>query len=339
MRTLHADLVTAQEAATKTSFNFINLPDFDGGLDLSSYLYHMVHTEQISGGGATMLMKDLGSWFVVGGAPKDIRGQKVQLGYGFVTGSGNRYSETGPVWIKNVRIVSAAGQFFVQLECWDFWQKMQAHRIMGDTVAAATGWNISSETITIFGIIDEILTGFANNVILDSSDGIVDVVMPQLQTSLNDSIMGIIMYLISLTNCYIRVDKDVDVHIGKLPETSDVGNTYDINSPGHQFISLMYDDEPSIPNKIIVVDKFPTELALNAYVGTATDPNSYAALGEYFTRIYEDRNIDSNPDATQIAEALMSSIIRSTSRGIIVAPQHCGQELWDVVDTVDKRWP
>ena len=101
----------------------------------------------------------------------------------------------------------------------------------------------------------------------------------------------------------------------------------------------MYDDEPSIPNKIIVVDKFPTDLALNAYVGTATDPNSFAALGEYFTRIYEDGNIDSNADATQIAEALMGSIIRSTSRGIIVAPQHCGQELWDVVDTLDKRWP
>lgn len=330
-RTLHADLTTAQQASTGTPYVRIWLPDYSGGTDLSSYLISLDHIEQTFGGSATLIFTDADSWFISSHIPIDLRGERVDIGYGYnCAGDVDRYSEAAPLWIRNTRLISAEGQVLVQFDCFDIWQRLQMCRVMGDSAGAAPGWEKST---TIYDIIASLISGITT-LTKDSSDGVIDVFKPYYLTEVNDPIAGIINDMMAMTKCGIRMRQD-GLHVFKLPETDTGAYAYDGT---HTHFSNISDDELTWPNRVIVVDQYPTTAVLHTYEGAAIDSVSYAKLGFYVTRIYEAPGVESNDEANDIAETILSAIQREVSLGVFIAPMNCGAELFDFVKVVDKRW-
>lgn len=332
MRSLSSTLLAEQRKASYTPYIRIYLPNYSGGTDLTSYCKEGVHTEQVFGGGASLKLVDLSSWYFVSGDPIDLRGQQVNIGYGFVLSGGNEYSEAGPLWIRNTRLISYQGVLAVQIECYDIWEKLGMIRAAGDAVSdTAKVWE--SDT-TVYAIIDELLTAQSITLTKDSSDGIVDSLQPYYEANINDSILDIIIDMIGMTNCGIKSRQD-GIHIFKLP-TSGSSHSYSYDLGGaHVFFSCLEDEEIVVPNKIMVVDDYDEA----TYEAVATDEDSYSQLGFYSSRKYAIPGISSNSEAAQFAEAIMSAVRRSFSKGLVIVPHNCGQELFDHITVTDTRWP
>lgn len=332
MRSLSSTLLAEQKKSSYTPYIRVYLPNYSGGTDLTSYCKKGVHTEQVFGGGATLYLVDLSSWFFSGGAPIDLKGQQVNIGYGFITDAGKEYSEAGPLWVRNTRLISLKGVLAVQMECFDTWEKLGMIRAAGDDIAdTAKVWN---QDTTIYNIIGAVVSGIVS-LTLDSSDGYVDSFQPYYLANINASVKDIIIDMIGLTRCGIKSRQD-GLHIFRLPEQSGGANSYTYELGGdHTFFSCLEDDEIAVPNKIFVVD----DIDVQTYKGTAIDTNSFGKLGYYVSRIYPIQGVSSNAEALQFAEAILSAIQRSVSEGIVIVPHNCGAELFDDVIVIDSRWP
>jgi len=332
MKDLSDSLLTAQRASSATPYVHCYLPYYGGGWDLSDYVKKVVETQQTYGSMLQVLLTDAATWFIAGGIPRDVKGQQVDLGWGFTISGTPEWELVQPYYVQNARLISAPGMLLVQFNCYDMWQRLQMMQVMGDSAGYAPEWN---KDTTVFDIIEELLNGICD-VRLDESDGIIDSYMPLFKTSITDSIAGAIARLLSYTNCGARFRRD-GLHIYKLPENTD--DAYQYNSV-HVFRSHVWDDEPSLPNRILVVDKIPSEDGgMHTYEGTATDTESYEALGYYATRIYEVAWVTSDDEAQQIAEAILNSIQRERDQGILIVPiMNVGQEIGDVVTIDDPRY-
>ena len=332
MRVISDTLLAEQRKAFATPYVRIYLPNYSGGTDLTSYKKRVVETEQTYGSSLSILLGDAASWFIVAGQPINLKGQQVDLGWGFTISGSPEYSPAAPYYIHDARLVSAPGVLLVQLDCHDIWQRLQLQQIMGDSTAYSPEWN---KTKTCLGIIEEILTGITT-VTLDSSDGIVDVFMPYIRTIASDSVASVIARVMAYTNCGIRMEYD-GMHIYRLPQSTTDGYTY---NTGHVFRSHVWDDQPTIPNRMIVVDKIPSESGgMHTYEGIVTDTASYADLGYYVTRIIEVPWITSNSEAEQIAQTILDSLQRQRPTGIVIVPiMNVGQQIGDVVKIEDPRF-
>ena len=350
MRTLSANLLAEQVKTAYSPYTKIYLPDYSGGTDLSAYTKDVLTTEQSFGGSGYITLADINSWYISNGAPIDFKGYKVEVEWGATISGSPDTSKQAPLWIWDDPLTDFEGEVAVQFECIDIWQWLQMFKVMNASPAVgAPRW--PGDT-TIYDIIDSLLTNLMT-LTLDSTDGIVDVYMPYYVTSTGDSIAKIIATLIHYTNCYIRAEGDGQMHIGKMPETSDSKYTFDISSPGHLWLSSIKEDAIVMPNRVIAVDLVPTvdpddgsSVNSQTYEGSATDERSkvlvqraFAGHSGYITRILEDDNLSSNSEATQLAEAALSAAQRSTSRGVLRAPMECSIELYDWVEVVTSRWP
>lgn len=351
MRTLSGNLAAEQVKSAYLPYTKIYLPDYSGGTDLSAYMRETVTTEQTFGGSGYIVLTDITSWYLSGGAPIDYKGYKVEIEWGATISGSPDTSKQAPLWIWDDPFTSFEGELAVQFECIDIWQWLQMFKVMADsashTATAAPAW--PGDT-TVFGIIDSLLTNLMT-LVLDSTDGIVDTYMPYYVCSVGDSIAKTIATVIQYTNCYIRAEGDGQMHIGKMAETSTSKYTFDISTPGHLWLSNIKEGAIVMPNRVIAVDKTPTKdsdtgSAVNAqtYEGYATDEYSktliqraFSGHSGYITRVLEDDNLASNAEATHLAQAAQGSAQRSTSKGVLRAPMECSLELGDWAEVVDSR--
>ena len=82
---------------------------------------------------------------------KDLRGWKVSIDWGFVTGAGNEYVRAAPMWVVSQQNVSREGKLVCRLTCMDIWTRMGWYGIMsGGTRLAGTitGTYTFNETVT-----------------------------------------------------------------------------------------------------------------------------------------------------------------------------------------------
>lgn len=337
MRSISATLLGAQKASSNSPYTRVYLPNYGGGTDLSSYMKIVKHIEQPYGGSATILLGQAKTWFATSNVPIDLRGQQVDIGYGFTVGGTNYYSTTAPLWIGSTQLVSTMGVLDVELQCFDIWQKLQMLRICPSSVNIIDKAPGYEGDTTIFDIIDGLLTGITT-LTKDSSDGIIDVYMPYIQFALNQPVATCILELMSMTNCYIRMRAD-GMHVGELSRATADKYEYNISVPGHVWWSDIYASDLVIPNRIIVVNTLPTDDGSYDYSGSADDFESYSKLGYYVTRPYEISGLPSNAECQIRAESILYSIQRSLSKGMTIAPHNCAQELFDYVNVIDSRWP
>lgn len=343
MRTLNNNIFITQDDATYTPSVRIRLPNYQGGLDISEFAKEVIHTEQTFGGSAQILLGDATEWFIIDGEPLSLKGEKLNIGYGFDVSGTKYWSTAAPLWIKNARLLSSEGTLNVQLECFDIWQRIKlTHFIAPTEWIDRTGETpAGSDTRkTMWGILQELFEDFFEDIdlFLDSSDGLVD--NDDYKPSLwgynaTTSILQIISDCLSLCACGMRMKED-GMHVLALPKCDAINASFD---GSYVMFSEVWDDELLLPNRVIVVDEEVQvgELYTEKVFAISSDERTYDRMGYYIARLYLFPGISQN-EADATAEAIMSHNMQAVSRGVVNVPHHCGLELYDVVKVNDPRW-
>jgi hypothetical protein len=325
----------------------IDLPDYDGGTDLTQYCKEVLVTLQTYGAAASIVLNQVDKWFLdSSGTSVDILGYAVDIGRGYICHDRTkRYSNLPKFFIDDTPLTSFEGEAAVELQCFDKWQLLSYIRVMNASPAvAAPAW---AGTKTILEIITELIdaTGIAS-VVLDSSDGYVDdpSYKPYYVAYINQPVSKIIVELLTLTNCYGRFENDGDLHIGERVETDDNKASFDIATPGHRWFTNTVHNPITKPNRIIVVDLSPTDSDTQTIEGKKVDQESVDALKRslpnfsgFITRVMEDRNIPNNDYAKAQAEGILGAYQLSGPRGMLRTNLECRIELGDFVEVTDKR--
>ncbi len=126
MRTLHAGLTTAQQAASGTPYVLVSATD---GVDTYNYdtaasggaskrVVSVHHWEEPYGGMATIRLDNSDQNFKT----LNLRGFAVTLSWGFLcAGPAYRTSSVQPLWVVSQRDISVEGKLLTELICYDKW--------------------------------------------------------------------------------------------------------------------------------------------------------------------------------------------------------------------------
>lgn len=128
MRTLTAGLTAAQQAASGTPQVAVTLD----GVDYTSRVLELSHTEKPYGGIATILLNNADQTL----SSLDFRGDKVVITYGF---SGETGSAAAPLWVFSQKTVSYEGKLATEISCMDIWLKMSINKLFTGGGVQLTG--------------------------------------------------------------------------------------------------------------------------------------------------------------------------------------------------------
>lgn len=175
MRTLHADLTTAQQEAARTPYVRVRF-DIPGSADevfttadSPARVKLVLDWEEPYGGGATIRISNYDQHFKT----IDLRGRAVDIGWGFLcAGDENRYVKTRRVWVLNQRDISMEGELVTEFLCIDDWYRMAAARLINAGVKL-TGTIVNGSDFVLGETITGSVSGATGKLALVGSDFIV----------------------------------------------------------------------------------------------------------------------------------------------------------------------
>lgn len=343
MRTIHADLITAQQSGAAIPYIYLSI----GGIDLSDRLVSLEHIEEPYQGRASIVLANSDHYL----DEVDLRGSSFAIGYGYVTGSGNKYTGDGAgsdaiptMWVKSQMFTSLEGETVCILYAEDGWVKLTEYNYITDGSAPYLNTEYTADT-SIYDIIDKALqeAGFSLNALGGQDDGIIDTFQPTFVANplTYDSPASIIRRLISMTKCYLRQVESLAFEVVYPQDADSTNETYYSNQAPY-FKEYVEKKNLVIPNSIAVFcNRDPNgEWDTTSYpliTGTATDADSIAQYGtvtEYHIAPY----IDNQTDADNRAAAILARYKVEALSGRLLLPFHdCRVELYDLVDVIDTR--
>jgi len=350
MRTLHADLTTAQQAVSGTPY--IRLV-FTKGATTKTYttrLKRLVHVEQPYGSIAQIWLDnaDLGV--------EDITGYYVDIGYGYNTTSGDRYSSAPRLWVIQQSEESEQGRLEAVLYLEDIWRILREIQDIGGIGATGPYLDVDYDgsTKTVYGILEDLLET-CGNVDLDAlgvDDSIIDTLKPVFSinagSGLFEDVASMIYRLLNMTKCFLRPSGNyagdklagfVLVH----PQDADAVDYSYYSDQAHYFLQCFWKDNVIQPNHIYVFanqDELGTwdsiitgEHDASATEGIYDEDGDLLDLPEYHLAA----ELTSQGDADLRAEAIYEKLFHEFEWGVVVVPHNCGQELYDKVAVYDSR--
>jgi hypothetical protein len=337
-RTIHADLLSAQNALNKDPYIYLPFTSADG---LTTYNYSsdqqggrilfVDHYEEAYGSNATIMLANSDRTVPY------LKGYWVEIGYGLETDSGNRYAQTPRLWVKHQQIVSSQGRLVVILELEGMWEKATEMSVrVGDPpyYRDEDGEFIS---ITPYDAIDRVLTeiGMTLNALVED-DSIMDTyVIPVFLINMGpfESGKGLLQRLISQTKSYLKPLTALEWEI-KYPQDDDAVDLNYYNDTAPYFYEYTERYNVLIPNHVYV---FCNEVDGWDVVGEASDTQEiadYADIVLVTTRAEIDNEADANNQAT--AKLLFRAKMEATA-GRLYGPHDCQVELYDRVKIYDSR--
>lgn len=292
---------------------------------------------------------------------KDYKGSELTLNIGFTNEAG---SNLAPLYVHNQTFISREGKLLLLLNCIDAWGLLS--QVNSDLAGSAYNqeWqqeaNLlgrklpSGETIpqtlidqikvnygkVIYTIITELIDTIGKTVVMAAgdNDGIISARQPPI--NIRNPIQGV-RNLLDMTKCYLlwRTEAGVGKFRVIKPDAHSIVYSYSISN---LFFSNVEDAAVVIPNKVTF---WSLNLAGTDWIsGTpAVDSDSYTKLGVYINRHYllANMQIDARANAatlTALAEGALAKIQGERSQGMLIAPMHCSQELFDKISIVDNRY-
>ncbi len=150
MRTLHADLTTAQQSASATPYMKLVFHSRDRATtrtyETDDATNRIVQVQQAEGRYGSYALAD-GRGFVVSSIIRlqngdnalsnlDFKGYRVYIEWGFNTGSGNRASRAGPEFVISQEFVSSEGINYLELYTLNLWELANQHFVnVGNVVS------------------------------------------------------------------------------------------------------------------------------------------------------------------------------------------------------------
>uniref|UniRef100_A0A6M3KIX4 Uncharacterized protein n=1 Tax=viral metagenome TaxID=1070528 RepID=A0A6M3KIX4_9ZZZZ len=344
MRTIHADLITAQQSGAADPFIYLYL----NPTNYSSRLISLQHIEEPYRDTATIVLANSDRHF----DNVNLLGKSFTIGYGYVTASGNRYcgdgagSEAMPtLWVKSQSMVSMEGKAVCILYCEGCWMRLREYNYI--TAGTPPYFNIGfTSTDTVYQLMGKALAeaGFTLNALGTQDDGIINALYPifTINPFQYENPAAILYRLIMMTLTYLREVEGSAFEVIYPQEADAVKETY-YSYQAPYFREYVEKLDLLVPNSIVVYcnrDPNTGEWNTESYpivVGTDSDATSIAAYGgviEYWIAPYLDNQID----ADNRAKAILTRYKYETLAGRAVLPFHdCQVELYDRVQIQDTR--
>ena len=333
MRTLDSDLTAAQKAGTLQPAIKITLTHGVDTVVLElDRLKKLNHLEEPYRANVKEVELDNSDGYFT---DKDFKGYKAVISYGLVTASGKKYSDTAPLWVIWQQLFSAQGKLTCQLTM------LGVPDLLDDDDASESYIPTEADTKTVKTLLTEIITATlscynhcqAYEVVFDSEDSLIDSYQPKdgFRIYVGGSRLAAIKRLLDYTKCVSRYGADGKVHILQ-PTIS--GESYDYQyslESGHTFFGKAYRKMLVIPNYIVVKSNADDE---PQYSGYASDAESYALMPK---RQYKATRLQSNTEATSIAQAVLARYQLDAEIGSADVPMNCGAEIFDYIKVTDER--
>lgn len=266
---------------------------------------------------------------------KDLKGYKAVISHGLVTKAGKKYSDTSPMWVTWQQLDSSPGNLICQLTM------LGIPDLMDEDEASDNYIPDKDDTKTVKTLLTEIATATlsvfshcqAFQIMFDSEDSLIDSYCPKdsFRIYTGGSRLAAFKRVLEYCGCVARFEADGKIHVF---EPTTTGSVYDYEyslSSGHTFFSKVYRKSLVIPNYIVVKSQPDDE---PQYSGYASDAESYALLPKH--KYYKLR-LQSNAEATLIAEAILGRYQLNAEMGAANVPMNCGAELYDYVKVTDER--
>jgi len=286
---------------------------------------HILAVKQFEGtfdDGAYITLDNSNGYF----SSKKLQGSKIELGFGF----DGEYSNVPDLYVYKQADISYQGKLFTLLYCEGNWGRHIKHKIMGDSIA--TGYATGTDTVKTI-IETALLSG--SSLTVDSSDGREDTVIPDWTYDVTASRWGIIRDAISVTGNLLRW-RGSDLHMIERDDTATADYTYDLGGT-HPFFNFTRVQADMVANRVICVDVLPDTASTNyTYIGQADDTADQAIRG-VVTMVWADPTVTSNAEAASVAADILVHVSAETQGGLLKAPMHCGQEVYDLISIVDSR--
>jgi len=302
---------------------------------------------------------------------EDYKGLPITINFAFADEAG---SSLAPLWVEDQKTIYREGKRILVLNCIDAWGLLARAQTAFETGAQ---WNQewqktgniegrllpSGATITegmenlikacyditiVYdgandGIVDALIDLIGQDVIIADDDEIADVRKPPI--SIKDPISGV-RQLMEMTKMYLLWKNPGGTAgfytIQPSEHGLEAGNTFDVDN---KFFSNVTEASIVIPNRIVF---YALNEAGTAYVsGTANNEASQKLLATngwdgVIPRYYllSNMSIDARQSEVNLAilaDAALDTIEGERSQGKVIAPMHCGTELFDLVRVVETR--
>lgn len=350
MRTISATLLAQQNAASNTPYIHLLFTSKDGTTtyDYSSdqadrRILSIDHSENPYDEDATIILRNNDRTI------PDLRGYWTEIGYGYVTGSGNEYSSTARMWVKYQQTVSAGGRLYDVLELEGMWRRLKEHMMMlGSAPYFPTEGHEAEFEYTGYTII-EIIASILLDVepyfsveALGSSndDGIMDTLPPDFLVNQQgfESAGGLIGRLMRMTKSYLRSVSGKHFQVVYPQSTDAIQITYHSDMAPY-FYEYVERKNVRTPNHVYAVGN-----AGEDGLWTATTPVVGEAEDTAATAIYYDvpeivlaRDITSQTDINTRAAVVLARSRMESLAGKLTAPHDCQVELYDRIAIIDTR--
>lgn len=270
----------------------------------------------------------------------DLRGFKGVISYGAISSAGEEYSATAPVWVIDQQFDSDPNKLTCTLEL------RGAFDLMADDEACQSYIPDDDNDTPVKDLVDAVLGatldcyGHCNafEVVWDDGyDTLADTYKPKggFRIYVGGNRLAALRRLLDYTSNVARWRDDGKVHILKPVTTgTDYDSEYSLERGAHKFFSKAYKNTLVIPNRIYVLSYEDDEVQ---YLGVAST-DDYASLPDAVKKIqYIQAKLESNDEADDIAEALITKAEMWSKRGAAEVPLNVGAEVFDYVKITDSR--
>ena len=292
---------------------------------------------------------------------KEYDGLEAYLSFGFVT---ETLSPLPKFWVLNTQLSSEDGEMLMTITCIDAWglmsfasanfvssyfnQEWQKEDSL-DLMSLPSGEDIPPTLIaelnagynkTIFSIITKlVLDSCGEGVYLPpaDNDGRINTLTPPI--SVSDPVSGI-QQVLSLTSCYLLWCDVSGTSKFKVVNPTVHTTVYEYNV-SNLFFSNVDSVSVTTPNQVNI---WAYDEDGDAWInGVDNDLESQGKLGVTIPVHYFLANMSldaraSQAELTSMAEGYLSKIQGERSVGVIVAPMHCSQELFDKISVTDDSY-
>jgi hypothetical protein len=248
---------------------------------------------------------------------------ELEFSPGYITADGSEYS-TGPsFYLESMEHTSAGGKASLLLHARDGWG------MLGEWKARHQfRWNKTSDDVCIRDIIAVILARVGLKLEVKSQSSTVIGFYPDFTVSPGDSGREVILKLLSFVPDVLFIEGNKAYLIN--PLSSDAAEySYGVD---HQIKEGRY-GRGALGTNRVQVEGFDTGTGSLILV----DSFAWSEIDRFCDRLYHvgDRNINTVAEAQQRGQAQLRQMEIEATRGVILVPVNCGQQLYDVINVTD----
>lgn len=340
MRSIHADLLTAQNAVTNTPYIYLLFTSKDGGTtynyssdQASRRILSIDHQEEPYNDYASIILRNDDRTI------PDLKGYWTDVGYGYIcAGATARYSQTARLWVKHQQNISAQGRIVTLLELEGMWSKAREMPVrIGDPPLYDPD---TYTTDTVYSILETLIETELGWYLaaLAEDDSIMDTYQPQFEINTQpfESHGGLMYRLISMTKSYLRMQAGLAAEV-KYPQVADSVNITYYSDQAPYFYEYIERKNVLIPNHVYVfANEGDDELWTDIITGEASDAAEIALYADIIKMIVAGA-ITSQTDADNRAAAVIARAEAEVMAGRMYAPHDCQLELYDRIRVNDNR--